>query len=116
MTLEIADRAAFKEKFNSLLVGTEHLFQAGIEPTDELASKLIDSFLDQFVSTQPVREEPSFAGYLVVTEDGGIIPGDFKDTLFPTVDDAEEGINALVSKRPYINADAYKVVEATYFG
>lgn len=116
MTIEITDRAAFKDKFAALMAADVSLITAGIEPSRELSSQMIDEFLNQFTATTLAPAIPNSAGFVIVNGQTGYIPFDFRGKTYETIPDARLVITKFLSTKDYGNVNDYRVVEATYFG
>jgi hypothetical protein len=116
MTYEITDRTEFKDKFAALLASNVSLIAAGLEPSRDLSSQMINEFLNQFTIATPAPAIPLTAGYVVVCNQTGYIPGDFRGQLLETHWDADRAIKNWIVKTGRGKASAYGSREVTYFG
>lgn len=131
--IQPTDREDFKDKLAHLMAANVNLISAGAPADADLASHLIDTFLNQFEDDTPdaetvtllnlpvfsverggirydkIPEAPQKAvGYVVVVKDKWTIPYDFSKTLFPTAEEAQESMEGFERLRPY-NAGGYEV-------
>lgn len=116
MTIEITDTDDFKDKFAALMASNVSLITAGLEPSRELSSKMIDEFLNQFIVATPAPAPTYRAGYVVVAEMTGYIPGYFQNVHFTSPDSARDAIREWVRSTGHGKESAYGVREITYFG
>jgi len=115
MTLEITDRADFKDKFASLMAANMLLINAGFPPSAELSSDIIDEFLNQFTISTPMPAIPRTAGYVVVANMTGWPTAQFRERLFDSEEAAIDAIEYWVEETAHGKASSYGVRKATYF-
>ena len=116
MTIEITNLEEFKDKFAHLMAAHVNLISAGTEPSALLSSKMIDEFIGQFTATTPAPAPALIAGYVVVCNMTGYIPGDFTGVLYDSPQDALLAITRWIAGTGHGRASAYGVREVTYFG
>jgi hypothetical protein len=116
MTYEITDRADFQDKFAALMAANVSLITAGLEPSTDLSSKMINEFLNQFTVATPAPATPMTAGYVIVENLTGWQTGKFRQRLFDSEEEALFALDNWVTETGHGTAGSYGVRKATYFG
>jgi hypothetical protein len=106
--IQIKDRADFKDKLGFVLAANTALISAGAPASTANTATLIDCFLNQFDEVRTDIKGLALGGFVVVDVQTRLIPFDFKDKLYPTLNEAVDALANYSKIRPYIK-DGYGI-------
>lgn len=116
MTAEITNLEEFKDKFAALMAANVSLITAGLEPSRELSSKIIDEFVMQFMATTPMPAPRISAGWIVTSLPLHTVPSDFKGNYYESRADAQLAVTKFIGSKSYGRTSDYDIKEVFYFG